>query len=152
MDMENEVAHDGQDKIHASEPKSLSAYMREFKAPTETFSEVLWMKRYGRDNNDSLFVELMVETRWYRVKEVRMLFNECNDFCYEETGDWDMERYLIVDDPTAVSKLMCKFSTHDGKTLFRRIKERFSPYGREGFSEFKNFLDKKQIEYSQITY
>lgn len=128
------------------------AYMRALKAPTETFSEILWLKRYGRDNNDSLFVELMAETRWYRVVDVRMLFNECSDFCHEETGCWDMARFLIVDDPTAVSKLMCKFSARDGKTLFRRMKERFSPYGRESFGEFKKFLDKKQIEYSQFTY
>jgi len=130
-----------------NERLSMTAYMKQLKVPHEKFSETFWDSgQYGRLRLHS--VELIVETQWYRVKRVRMVYDDCFGASYHGIGDWDKKHLLCINEPDAVSKLMCKFSAHDGKTLFQRMKERFSPYGCGAFDEFKKFLDKKQIKYS----
>lgn len=102
-----------------------------------------------RTCNDCVSVEVeMVYIRFYKVQFYK---NISGHDLEEEYGDDDLEYFLTIENE-AVQKLACKFSARDGKTLVKRIVNRFAPYGYSAFEEIKKFLDKKGIEYCQSMY
>lgn len=127
----------------------MTSYLKEYRSHsyfTETIAE--W-PNIDRTCNDCVCVE--VEMVYARFHKVQFCKNISGHDLEEEYGDDDLEYFLTIEND-AVQKLACKFSARDGKTLVKRIVNRFSPYGNSAFEEIKKFLDKKRIEYYQSMY
>lgn len=128
---------------------SITSYKKEYRTHSFFNETIAEWTNIDRTCNDCVSVEVeMVYVRFHRVQFCK---NISGHDLEEEYGDDDLEYFLTIEG-NAVQKLAGKFSARDGKTLAKRIAERFAPYGQSSFDEIKKFLDKKDIEYCQSMY
>ncbi len=119
--------------------------------PISCCSETIYESHYGNGMKESRSITIFIEYTWSRPTAIDVLCNDCGESCMEYYGDCDIEEYLHIRGDAA-QKLAAKFSAHDGKTLLKRMADRFRPYGDDAFTKIEAWLQSKAIDYTTSLY
>lgn len=87
----------------------------------------------------------------YSNKYFHVIHNICGDPVNEDYGDCDIENFLDIDEENT-KKLMLRTGSHDGESLIKSIKNRFSSHGARAMKRIEEFCQEKGIDYKTSVY
>lgn len=121
--------------------KRLLEYLKYHSSPE--YSEMIW-SRQGLSNDEFVAV-------YYKNSKFEVLHNVCGESVNEYYGDYDLERFLFIDEANT-RLLMLRTGTHDGKQLVKAMSERFGKYGSSALRRIEEFCTSKGIEFRRGIY